>query len=185
MLIEHDREKLLNAATYFVKKTKYCGKTKLLKLLYFVDFMHFRETGKSVTGLEYYAWDFGPVPTELYEEMDNPGPDLKEALSFLPIKDKSFVEIKAKKRFDDRYFTKRELRILERVAFIFKEARAEDMVEASHLPNHPWEKTIKTKGRMVKIDYLLALDNTPESLSEEEARERISDREEIRRAFVR
>jgi len=38
------------------------GKTKLFKLLYLLDFHHFRETGRSVTGLEYRAWKHGPVP---------------------------------------------------------------------------------------------------------------------------
>lgn len=186
MLIEHEREKLINAAIYFVKHTRNCGVTKLLKLLYFLDFLHFKETGKSVTGLDYYAFPFGPVPKRLYEEIKTPPPDLKESLFIPEFKnDKSFLAIQAKKKFDDKHFTKRELRLLERVAFIFKEARAEDMKETSHLPNHPWDKTINTKGRMAKIDYLLALDNTPESLSEEEVKERIRDREEIRRAFVR
>jgi hypothetical protein len=27
-----------------------------------VDFTHFRETGRSVTGLDYQAWKMGPVP---------------------------------------------------------------------------------------------------------------------------
>jgi uncharacterized phage-associated protein len=72
MLVEHSREKLINSIIYFLKNTKNCGKTKLFKLLYYLDFMHFRETGRSVTGLDYYAWDFGPVPKKLYDEINNP-----------------------------------------------------------------------------------------------------------------
>lgn len=56
-------------------------------------------------------------------------------------------------------------------------------MEASHLPNHPWDKTIKTKGEKANIDYTLALDNTKGSLSLEEVRERIKDKEEIKTAF--
>ncbi len=58
MLIEHDRAKLLNSIIYFLSNTKSCGKTKLFKLLYYLDFMHFREIGWSVTNLDYYAWNF-------------------------------------------------------------------------------------------------------------------------------
>lgn len=72
MLINHNREKLLNAIIYFLKNTKYCGLTKLCKLLYYLDFMHFRETGRAVTGLDYFAWDFGPVPQTLYFELKSP-----------------------------------------------------------------------------------------------------------------
>jgi uncharacterized phage-associated protein len=145
--------------------------------------MHFRETGRPVTGLDYFAWDFGPVPVTLFDEINNPPSDLKESI-FIPAKsDKSFVELKPKKKFDDKYFTKRELRILENVAFIFKDAKAEDIIEASHLQKHPWDKTIKTKGEKAKIDYTLAIDNTDRSLSIEEALERIKDKEEIKKAF--
>ena len=59
MLIDHHREKLINAIIFFLQNTKYCGKTKLFKLLYLLDFMHFRATGRSVTGMKYYAWGHG------------------------------------------------------------------------------------------------------------------------------
>ncbi|MBI5098344.1 MAG: SocA family protein [Nitrospirae bacterium] len=183
MMIEHTREKLINAIIYFLDKTKFCGKTKLFKLLYYLDFMHFRETGKSVTGLDYFAWDFGPVPVDLFKEMGNPPEDLKENI-FIPAKtDKSFIEMKPKKKFDDKYFTKRELRLLDNIAFIFKEAKAENMIEASHLPNHPWDKTIQSKGERSKIDYILAIDDTDKSLSLDEVKERLKDKEEIKKAF--
>jgi hypothetical protein len=51
-------EKLINSILYFIKKVKYPGKTKICKLLFNLDFTHFKETGKSVTGLNYYAWKF-------------------------------------------------------------------------------------------------------------------------------
>lgn len=184
MLIEHNREKLINAIIYFLKNTKYCGKTKLFKLLYFFDFIHFRETGKSVTDLKYYAWDFGPFPVDLFKEINSPPPDFQKNFYISTKPDKQFVEIKPKKKFDDKYFTKRELRILEKIAFIFKEAKAEDIVEASHLPNHPWDKTIRSKGEKAKIDYMLALDDSESSLPLVEVFERIKDREAIRKTFI-
>lgn len=183
MLVEHHREKLLNAAIYFVKHTKHCGKTKLCKLLYFLDFMHFRETSKSVTGLDYFAWDFGPVPVDFYMEMNNPLPDLVKSVYIPDTSDKSFTNLKAKKKFDDKYFTKREIQLLEKISYIFEEALAEQMVETSHLPNHPWDKTIQSKGEKAKINYFLALDKAADSLSLEEATERVKDREAIRKAF--
>ncbi len=185
MIIEHNREKLINSIIYFLKNTKQPGKTKLFKLLYFADFMHFKETGKSITGMEYEAWDYGPVPDDLFHELKNPSSDLNESIVMLPnLSDKSFFEMKPKKKFDDKYFTKRELRILEQVACIFKEAKAEDMTDISHLEGMPWEKTIETKGKGHKIDYLLALDNTEKSLSKDEVLERIKEKEEFKRAFI-
>lgn len=187
MIIEHDREKLIDAIIYFLKKTKHCGKTKLFKLLYYLDFMHFRETGKSVTNLDYNAWAYGPVPVQLFKEINERPKDIEENLSFQTqenfLNNTSFTVITPRRKFEKKYFTKRELRILESVAFIFKEAKAKDMTEAAHLPNQPWDKTIRDKGKKEKIDYLLALDNTKESLSLEEAKERMKDKEEIVSAF--
>ncbi len=40
---------------------KLLGKIKLLKLLYSLDFCHFKQTGMSVTGIDYFAWEMGLV----------------------------------------------------------------------------------------------------------------------------
>lgn len=181
MLVEHNREKLLNAIIFFLNNTKHCGKTKLFKLLYYLDFIHFRETGNSVTGLDYYTLKYGPVPLSLYKEIESMSSDLSKIISIE--KGDRFTIIKPKCAFDDLYFSKRETRILKEVSFIFKEAKAEDIIEASHLPNHPWDKTIKTKGENQKIDYLLAIDDSSNALSIEEIQERIKDRKEIEHIF--
>jgi len=81
MLIDHSREKLINAIVYFAKNTNYCGKTKLIKLLYLLDFEHFRDIGRNVIGLDYYAWSMGPVPTSLFYEIDHPKTDLAQKIS--------------------------------------------------------------------------------------------------------
>lgn len=51
MFVSSTREKLINAIVFFAANTRHCGKVKLFKLLYLLDFAHFRETGRSVTGL--------------------------------------------------------------------------------------------------------------------------------------
>src|SRR5258708_26258226 len=85
MIINNDRKKLIAAIMYFAKNTNKCGKTKLFKLLYFLDFEHFRQAGRSVTGLSYYAWKMGPVPVALMDEMSVPEPDLAERVRFQSI----------------------------------------------------------------------------------------------------
>ena len=51
MFVSRQREKLLNAIVFFVTRTKNCNTIKLFKLLNFLDFEHYRQTGESVTGL--------------------------------------------------------------------------------------------------------------------------------------
>ncbi|KAB2896320.1 MAG: SocA family protein, partial [Kofleriaceae bacterium] len=67
-----EREKLLHAIIFFTKETRACHKLKLFKLLYFLDFQIYRETGKSVTGLGYFARPMGPVPRDLDDEFSAP-----------------------------------------------------------------------------------------------------------------
>ena len=182
MIVTYHREKLINAIIYFAAHTKYCGKTKLLKLLYFLDFKHFKQTGKSVTGLDYFAWQMGPVPRELFEELSgNMNPDLKASIHELP--KEGFQQIKPKKRFDDQYFSKKQMKLLEEISFIFKDAKADDMVESTHLKNEPWDLTLKQKGEFKQIDYMLAIDSEIVSLPYEEAKERLQERSEMHKIF--
>ncbi len=181
MIKTYHRERLINAIVYFAQNTKYLGKTKLMKLLYFLDFCHFKQTGKTVTGLEYFAWEMGPVPSSLFEELSSMKPDLASKIALVAI-DK-FQKVHAKKRFDEEYFTPRQLKLLEQLSFIFKEARAEDMIEVTHLKNQPWHKTLTRKGKFQKIDYLLAIDDSEESLCEDDAREIMDDIYEMHEIF--
>lgn len=181
MIITHNREKLLNSITYFAHATKYCGKTKLMKLLFFLDFLHFKQTGKSVTGLNYFAWERGPVPKDLFEELKNMKPDLRSAIDIVQIE--NFQKISPKKTFDAKYFTKREKKILDDLSYIFKEAKADDIVEISHLKNEPWHKTLTEKGPFQQIDYMLAIDNMENCLPYAEAKRRIQERSEMYEIF--
>lgn len=167
---------------YFATHTKYCGKTKLLKLLYFLDFKHFKQTGRSVTGQDYFAWEMGPVPKDFFEELsgDMP-PDLKAAIHDLP--EEGFQKIRPKKRFDDQYFSKNEMKLLDDISFIFQDAKAEDMVESTHLKNEPWDRTLKEKGEFKKIDYMLAIDSEIVSLPYDEAKERMQERSQMHKIF--
>jgi len=182
MIVTHHREKLINAIIYFAGKTRHCGKTKLLKLLYFLDFAHFKQAGKSVTGLDYFAWEMGPVPKELFEEISgNVKPDMKSSIHELPAE--GFQQIRAKKKFDGCYFSKREMKLLEDLSYVFKDAQADAMVESTHLKNEPWDRTLKEKGEFQKIDYMLAIDSEIVSLPYDEARERMEERSEMFRVF--
>ncbi len=62
--------KTLVGIKYFVEKTQHVGRTKLFKLLYFWDFIHFKKYGFSVTGFTYYTFPFGPVPKKLYDQIE-------------------------------------------------------------------------------------------------------------------
>ena len=88
--------------------------------------------------------------------------------------------------FKEDIFSERELNILKQVTDIFRDARAEQMVEVSHLKNHPWERTLKTKGSKKRIDYNLALDGSDDQLDPEiieERKKEIAEMENLRYPF--
>jgi uncharacterized phage-associated protein len=160
MVIDHSREKLIHAINFFARNTQFCGKTKLFKLLYFLDFEHFKLTGRSVTGLEYFAWPKGPVPKALQDEIAEPGQDMRAHVIF---KEKrtakgNMVVPTPVGRFNDSVFTKRELSLLESLALRHRDDLADDMIEATHLENLPWDKVYNKEGRKQQlIPYELAI----------------------------
>lgn len=163
MFVSQNRQKLLNAMAYFVQNTKYCGTMKLFKLLHFLDFEHYRQTGRSVTGLEYEAWRMGPVPDDLWREIKAPPDDLLKVFDIVEHRksdsdELSRREFKLKGKFSGRHFSKRELAIMERLAFYFKDLRADQISRFSHTKKMPWELVYLGEGHPpAGIPYDLAL----------------------------
>ncbi len=160
MLIHTKREKLINVIVFFANSTKYCGKVKLFKLLYLLDFNHFRETGRSVTEMDYLAWKMGPVPSELVQEWDEPEADLSKAVDIVPIKviDHVREQVVSRAQFDDSQFTKRELRIMQDLATRFCDDFAMPMVNVTHVERGPWSKIWdEGRGNNTRIPYALAV----------------------------
>lgn len=161
MLITHYREKLINVILFFAQNVRALGKTKLFKLLYFLDFEHYRETGRSVTGMDYFAWKMGPIPVDLADEVEAPEPDMSEKVSFseTPTRHgRPMLKVDALADFDETHFTPRELRLMRRLADEFRDAQADEMVEATHLENTPWHRVYVTERHQkqkIPYDYVL------------------------------
>lgn len=184
------KDKIANAIIYFARhatpKGKPLGLTKLMKLLFYLDFEFYQKTGFSSTGLEYYAWQQGPVPRLVWNNLkeNDTSLELKNKVQLLQIKeDEVGTGIKAKKNFDSSIFTKLELKILESLSFIYQECTAKNISDISHERDKPWDTTKNTKGLKAQIDYNLALPRniSPEDL--EELQDRQEDFEFLQKAF--
>ena len=177
------KDKLINAILYFSQNVKYSTITKIFKLLYFLDFSHFKQIGRPVTNKIYYAWKFGPVPKDIWFDIQS-GDFEKEFVKdicILPFDEESekqgFV-IKPKRKPILDMFTPREKKIMDQIIFIYKDITPTQISEISHLKNQPWDKTLKTKGEGKEIDYMLAIDSDA-LIDEEEAKMRLTEREEM------
>lgn len=190
-----ERQKLLEAAAYFVSNTKYCGLVKLFKLLYYTDMLHFREAGRSVTGLDYRALPYGPVPTELYGEVQAPKTDMSSVLLIeAPPKGEvsedspKGTRIRVVKNPGTADLTRRELRIIHEVAEVFRDVTAEQISDISHSRNGPWDIAKRAgQGKWGhSIDFMDSVNlkiGTGEPKSREELEERFADYAEIREHF--
>ena len=160
MLITHERDKLINAILYFAQHTRNLGKIKLFKLLYLLDFEHFRQTGRNVTGMEYRAWKLGPVPIGLMQEWEDLEPDLRAAISIQPEKVIDYVRetVVPCIEFDDSHFSRRELRIMEALADQYRDECSPKMIDVTHAENGAWDKVWNGgAGNDRTIDYALSL----------------------------
>jgi len=160
LLINHQREKLINVMVYFAQNTQKCGKVKLFKLMYFLDFEHYQQIGRSVTGLNYYAWPLGPVPVDLYAEFDVPAADMLSRIQFEPIlvKNGLMLFIQPIAEFDNRYFSKRELRLMVHLVNQYNDTSAEEIIEANHLEHKPWQRVYIQEGKkqqLIPYEYVL------------------------------
>jgi uncharacterized phage-associated protein len=188
-ILDKALDKRINAILYFCKNVKYPGKTKIYKLLYFLDFIHFKQVGRPVTDLEYYAFDFGPVPLKLHEEIEeNRIPeDMSRCIGVSEKKDPDTGEVIITQFFpktkpDLEVFSEREIKILQNVAMMYKDAKAEDMSEVSHLKNEPWDQTVKRIGKFKRIDFMLALDKDA-LIASSAAKERMRQIKEMKDLF--
>lgn len=165
MFLSHEREKLLNAIIYFVENTKYCNTIKLFKLINFLDFEHYRQTGNSVTGLHYEAWPQGPVPRELWDEIHKPSQDFQQKITVSVARDEltdvpTRRDFLVRKKFEKKYFTKRELEIMQMLVEFFAELTAGQMSKYSHSKNMPWHKVYNIQGKKsAPIPYELTLES--------------------------
>jgi uncharacterized phage-associated protein len=152
--INQSEEKLRQVIVYFLEHINnvHLGRTKLMKLLYFVDFDHQEAHGHSVTGATYRKLPHGPYPDKierLIEKMESAG-----LVRQVKVEYKGFTQIRLLTlgaKFNPANFSGAELQTLERVAADWADATAAEIEAATHR-EAPWAGTADGKS----IDYEMA-----------------------------
>ena len=147
------QEKVNQMILFFAMKMK-PWKTKLNKLLFYTDFLHYKNYGYSISGLRYVAINFGPVPDE-YEILFTIGRiDNVFKKSYQVINDdatgEKILPMKNAKLNTD-IFNKNELDCLNRVYNKFVNISSSGIVEMSH--NEPAWKDNYKKNRFIDYNY--------------------------------
>ena len=146
-----NKEKVYNMIIYLSDKT--ILKTKLLKEMFYADFLFYKENCKSITGLEYCKLPFGPVP-DSFETILSYG-DQEDIIDYKPVitPSKEYYEITSKKKFNKDLFTKEELEVLDKIKKYFKNYNAKEIVDYSHK-----EKAFIDTNKCEKISYDYSFD---------------------------
>jgi len=151
------RGKYENAILYFAKYlTPYqLGKTKLAKLLYYFDFISYRDTGKPVTGALYYKQEFGPLAQDLTEVIGNLVMENKLQVNHVVVegRDKQKDQFKVLAEPNEKVFNEYEQGLLRKLVSTYAEVPTDVIVAKSHL-EAPW---VKAKNGAA-LDYKFADD---------------------------
>jgi DNA-binding transcriptional regulator YiaG/uncharacterized phage-associated protein len=126
-------EKIAMVIAYFTEHVNALWKTKLNKLLFYSDFLHYKRTGYSISGIAYRAIPLGPVPSEydkLYVKLKD---DELAKIDFVEFDDGNYGEtVTAVKKFDNNAFTERELSTLQDIVGKFAVYSTSKIVHISH-----------------------------------------------------
>lgn len=152
-------EKFTEMVVYFSDKLS-PFKTKMNKLLFYADFLMFKQSCFSISGVRYKAIDMGPVPNNfqsIFEYLAN-----KDEIDIYTTEFPNGYtgeQFKARKdrKFNAELFTENELETLEKVATVFKETSTSDIIELSHL-EEAWKKNAKEKS-VISYEYAFELDH--------------------------
>lgn len=111
---------------------QYCGDTfctKMNKILFYIDFLSYRERGMAMTGLSYRAIDHGPVPERwdrVYSQFDEVCQESRTIGNY------EGNVLSANADVDSNLFSAEEMQILECVCSRFKHSSSKEISTLSH-----------------------------------------------------
>lgn len=139
--VKIDERAYENAVLYFIKycNNKYLHATKLNKLLYYLDFISFRDHKKSVTGDVYIHQGYGPVPSHVDEILTKLKTDGAIDTEAVPFNDGEIINFSLKdpSLFDESVFSADQKKLLKQICDEFGNWPTEKIVAQTHL-EAPW-----------------------------------------------
>lgn len=152
---QHEKQK--NAILYFASNLdKYqLGATKLAKLLYYLDFISYRERKKSITGATYFKQAFGPLPGSFQGVVGELVAEKKLKVEDVKVSNETYTKqsYEALKGVDLNVFDEYELELLHKLATKYRDWSSKKIIAKAHM-EAPWINT--PNGG--EIDYKLAFD---------------------------
>jgi len=150
---EYDLDKLKNMILYLVKRLDGEFITKLNKLLWYCDFLHFKETSVSITGAQYVRLQYGPVPNGydfITDMMQRERLLDKEEIVFDTEEDIVGEKLTVLVEPDESMFSEKEIEVMNFITDTFHNHTATKIKNKSH------QETAYTKsedGEIISYEY--------------------------------
>lgn len=148
-----DLKKLAEMVVYFTLELK-PYKTKMNKLLFYADFLHFKKTCFSMSGTRYAAIDMGPVPNNfnsIFEYIANINDVEINITEFARGTGEKFMP-KPERSFNPDLFSPLELDVLKEVKARFKNSSTREIIEISHLEKG-WKENFNNGKSLISYQY--------------------------------
>lgn len=121
--------RLKNLLLYILGKMGEVFQTKMNKVLFYIDFLSYRERGMAISGLAYTAIDFGPVPLRwdrVYSAFDEVIPQPRQVFG------QESTVLTSDHQADMSCFSEQELAVIDTVCEKMKDLSAHDISDLSH-----------------------------------------------------
>lgn len=121
--------RLRNLLLFILDRMGKTYQTKMNKVLFYIDFLAYREHGNAISGLAYSALNYGPVPQRwdrVYSSFD----DVIEELEI--IKEKECISLSADVKPDVSVFSDWELEVIDEVCNKVSKMTSREISEMSH-----------------------------------------------------
>lgn len=122
-------DRLKNIMLYILEKCGEVWYTKMNKLLFYIDFVSYREQGTAMTGLTYKAISYGPVP-DRWDKVYSEFPEIIQELR--PVGEYTGSVLKSNANSDTSLFSDAELKIMDMVCSSMGSYTARALSELSH-----------------------------------------------------
>lgn len=144
-----DPEKFENLVSYIASRvTLY--KTSLNKFLWYIDFLNFKTNSRSITGLTYQKYSFGPIIENFhYELLINTFDDKFFAEEF-EYCTRTETIITSKNNFDLSVFAEDELKVIDFIIKAFENKNCTEISNKSH-EERGWKE--KSNREVIPYDY--------------------------------
>ena len=146
---EFDLDRLENLIGYIASRVNDLYKTSLNKYLWYMDFLNYKNTLKSITGLRYIRYTYGPIiEGKNYELILNL--DSKFEKEDREINYNITTKIHSKNNYDLSLFSKDEIKVIDEVIELLKDKTATNISDLSH-EERAW---IETKdNELISYEY--------------------------------